>query len=81
MNTLEVRYVRREDGARTAYGVMGSGPVLIVPPGGVTHLEWYTADTAAHETFCARLAEQWLDPPDRHTGVQSLGRYTEKTGG
>jgi pimeloyl-ACP methyl ester carboxylesterase/class 3 adenylate cyclase len=36
---------------------MGDGPVLIVPPGGKTHIEWYTSDTAAQERFCARLAE------------------------
>jgi class 3 adenylate cyclase/pimeloyl-ACP methyl ester carboxylesterase len=54
---FEVRYARRDDGARTAYAVMGKGPVLVLPPGGLTHLEWYTTDTAAHERFCGGLAE------------------------
>jgi len=35
---------------------MGSGPVLVMPPGGLTHMEWYLADTDAHEQFCDRLA-------------------------
>ena len=64
---FEVRYARRVDGARTAYGVIGSGPVLILPPGNLTHLEWYTADTEAHQIFCVRLAEhRTLVLYDRH---------------
>ena len=65
--SFEMRYARREDGVRTAYAVAGSGPVLILPPGGVTNLEWYTGDTDAHEKFCARLAEhRTLVLYDRH---------------
>jgi pimeloyl-ACP methyl ester carboxylesterase/class 3 adenylate cyclase len=46
---------------------MGSGPVLIVPPGGTTHLEWYIGDTEAQRRFCARLAEHHtLVLYDRH---------------
>jgi pimeloyl-ACP methyl ester carboxylesterase len=46
---------------------MGTGPVLIIPPGGTTHVEWYTGDTVAHEKFCARLAEhRTLVLYDRH---------------
>ena len=46
---------------------MGSGPVLVIPPGGLTHLEWYAADTEAHEKFCSRLAEhRTLVLYDRH---------------
>ncbi len=64
---FEVRYAKRPDGVMTAYGVMGSGPVLIMPPGGLTHLEWYSSDTAAHEHFCVRLAERHtLVLYDRH---------------
>ncbi|MEX2160242.1 MAG: adenylate/guanylate cyclase domain-containing protein [Dehalococcoidia bacterium] len=36
---------------------MGSGPVLVVPPGGRTSLDWYLRDTPAQERFLARLAE------------------------
>ena len=47
--------------------VLVSGPVLMLPPGGVTNLEWYTGDTDAHEKFCARLAEhRTLVLYDRH---------------
>ena len=64
---MNVKYVRRPDGARTAYVTMGSGPVLVLPPGGTTHLDWYTGDTDAHEKFCARLAEhRTLVLYDRH---------------
>jgi pimeloyl-ACP methyl ester carboxylesterase len=46
---------------------MGSGPVLIMPPGGTTHLDWYLGDTEAHEKFCTRLAERrTLVLYDRH---------------
>jgi pimeloyl-ACP methyl ester carboxylesterase/DNA-binding XRE family transcriptional regulator len=38
---FDVRYAARTDGARTAYGVVGHGPVLLVPPGFVSHLEWW----------------------------------------
>ena len=34
-----VRYARTEDGVAIAYTVAGSGPVLLIPPGWVTHLE------------------------------------------
>ena len=62
-----VQYARRPDGARTAYATMGSGPVLLVPPGGTTHLEWYYGCTEAHERFCQRLAERrTLVLYDRH---------------
>ncbi len=64
---FDLRYARRSDRASTAYTVMGSGPVLVVPPGGLTNLEWYAADTEAHEKFCSRLAEhRTLVLYDRH---------------
>ena len=64
---FELRYTRRSDGARTAYGVMGNGPVLVMPPGALSHLEWYMGDTQAHEQFCARLAaHRTLVLYDRH---------------
>ena len=66
-DALSIHYARRIDGAMTAYGVMGSGPVLIMPPGAMTHLEWYTGDTQAHRLFCRRLASQHtLVLYDRH---------------
>ena len=62
-----IQYARRSDGVRTAYAVMGSGPALVMPPGGITHMEWYLGDTAAHEQFCDRLAAQrTLILYDRH---------------
>ena len=52
-----IQYVRRPDGARTAYVSMGSGPTLVMPPGALTHLDWYLGGSAAQEAFCQRLAE------------------------
>ena len=53
----QIQYARRPDGVRTAYAVMGSGPVLVVPPGKETSLDWLLGDTPAQERFWARLAE------------------------
>lgn len=62
-----IQYARRPDGARTAYATMGSGPILVMPPGGTTHLDWYLGDTEAHEKFCDRLAaRRTLVLYDRH---------------
>ncbi|MEX0786431.1 MAG: alpha/beta fold hydrolase, partial [Dehalococcoidia bacterium] len=62
-----IQYARRPDGARTAYATMGSGPVLIVAPGGATHIEWYTGDTPAQRAFCTGLAgHRTLVLYDRH---------------
>jgi len=71
-----IQYARRPDGARTAYAVMGDGPVLIVPPGTTTHLEWYMGDTEAQRQFCARLAEHHtLVLYDRHgSGLSDRNR-------
>ena len=72
----DIRYARRADGVRTAYAAMGSGPILIIPPGGLTHLEWYTSDTTANEQFCERLAEhRTVVMYDRHgTGLSDRNR-------
>ncbi len=62
-----IQYARRPDGARTAYAIMGDGPVLVLPPGMTTHLDWYHGCTEAHERFCSRLAERrTLVLYDRH---------------
>jgi pimeloyl-ACP methyl ester carboxylesterase len=39
MDMPPVRYTRAEDGVAIAYTVAGSGPVLLIPPGWVIHLE------------------------------------------
>jgi class 3 adenylate cyclase len=62
-----IKYAVRPDRARIAYAVMGAGPVLVMPPGGSTNIEWYLRDTAAHEVFCSRLAKhRTLVMYDRH---------------
>ena len=52
-----IHYALRPDRARTAYAVLGSGPILVLPPGGLTHIEWYLNETDAQTRFCKRLAE------------------------
>ncbi len=62
-----IQYARRPDGVRTAYVSMGSGPTLVMPPGGLTHLDWYLGGSAAQEAFCQRIAEvRTLVMYDRH---------------
>ncbi len=62
-----IHYALRPDRARTAYATIGSGPILVIPPGGTTHIEWYTSETEAQRTFCGRLAEsRTLVLYDRH---------------
>jgi pimeloyl-ACP methyl ester carboxylesterase len=63
----QIRYALRPDGVRTAYAVFGSGPILVIPPGGTTHIEWYVSETEAQTKFCSRLAEhRTLVLYDRH---------------
>ena len=63
----QIQYAQRPDGASTAYSTMGDGPVLVLPPGTTTHLDWYHGCTEAHERFCSRLAERrTLVLYDRH---------------
>jgi class 3 adenylate cyclase/pimeloyl-ACP methyl ester carboxylesterase len=58
---MTIKYATRSDGARTAYGVTGDGPLLIVPPGWVSHLEVFD-ETSGGRSFTSRLAA-------RHTVV------------
>ncbi len=51
---LKIQYAKRSDGAKTAYGTMGSGPVLIVPPPWFTHLEFWQSEQS--KPFAERLA-------------------------
>jgi pimeloyl-ACP methyl ester carboxylesterase/transcriptional regulator with XRE-family HTH domain len=37
---LEVHYATRADGSHTAYGFAGKGPLLLIAPGFINHLEW-----------------------------------------
>ncbi len=63
---------------RTAYAVLGSGPILVIPPGGTTTIEWYLGETAAQEKFCKALAEhRTLVLYDRHgCGLSDRNRKT-----
>lgn len=53
-----VAFCRTRDGKRLAYMTWGEGPVLIVPPGWVSHLElqWHELGM---ESLCARLARSF----------------------
>ncbi|MEX2247784.1 MAG: alpha/beta fold hydrolase [Dehalococcoidia bacterium] len=62
---MKIRYATRADGARTAYGVMGEGPPLLVPPPWVWNLEWWQNEP--HRSFAGRLAEHFqLVAYDKH---------------
>jgi class 3 adenylate cyclase/pimeloyl-ACP methyl ester carboxylesterase len=62
---MQIRYASRPDGAKVAYGVMGEGPVLFVPPGWVWSLEWWRAEP--HRSFARRLADRFkLVVYDKH---------------
>jgi class 3 adenylate cyclase/pimeloyl-ACP methyl ester carboxylesterase len=54
---MQIRYASRVDGAKIAYGVLGEGPALVIPPGWVWSLEWWRA--APHRSFAERLAERF----------------------
>jgi pimeloyl-ACP methyl ester carboxylesterase len=53
---FDIRYAIRSDGARTAYGTVGSGPVLLIAPGMLSHLEWWDSAPGVM-TFLGPLAE------------------------
>jgi class 3 adenylate cyclase/pimeloyl-ACP methyl ester carboxylesterase len=54
---MQIRYATRADGAKTAYGVMGDGPPVVVPPPWVWNLEWWRIEP--HRSFADRLAERF----------------------
>ncbi|GAA2121119.1 alpha/beta fold hydrolase [Actinomadura napierensis] len=43
---FEIRFCAAEGGVRIAYGTVGNGPLLIVPPGWISHLELLWQDPA-----------------------------------
>jgi pimeloyl-ACP methyl ester carboxylesterase len=53
---FDIRYAIRSDGARTAYGTMGTGPVLLIAPGLISHLEWW-ASAPGVMAFLGPIAE------------------------
>ncbi|KAB2388049.1 alpha/beta fold hydrolase [Actinomadura montaniterrae] len=54
---LEIRFCPAEGGARIAYGTVGDGPPLIVPPAWISHLELSWQDPAVR-AFLLPLAER-----------------------
>jgi pimeloyl-ACP methyl ester carboxylesterase/transcriptional regulator with XRE-family HTH domain len=63
---FDIQYARRADGAATAYATIGSGPVLLHPPGFISHLEWFGAAPDLSK-YLGRLAEhRTLVLYDRH---------------
>ncbi len=58
MEQPRIAFLRRPDGQRIAYMTWGNGPVLVAPPGWVSHLElqW---KLLGMEGFYARLAESF----------------------
>jgi pimeloyl-ACP methyl ester carboxylesterase/DNA-binding XRE family transcriptional regulator len=56
LSLFEIHYATRSDGARTAFGVAGSGPLLLIPPGVISHLEFWEAAPGV-TTFLRPLIE------------------------
>ena len=63
---LDIRYARRTDGARTAYGVTGRGPSLLIPPGLISHLEWYETAPGIGRWLSSLARNRTLVLYDRH---------------
>jgi pimeloyl-ACP methyl ester carboxylesterase len=53
---FDIRHAIRSDGARTAYGTMGTGPVLLIAPGLISHLEWWESAPGV-TAFLSPIAE------------------------
>jgi pimeloyl-ACP methyl ester carboxylesterase len=53
---FDIQYAMRADGAATAYAMIGSGPVLLYPPGFISHLEWFGTAPGVSR-YLRRLAE------------------------
>jgi class 3 adenylate cyclase len=76
----QIRYARRTDGARTAYALLGSGPVMIYAPGFASHLEWSFGLRAGSSAFRDTLAaHRTLVYYDRHGCGLSDRRRTNFT--
>ena len=76
----QIRYARRTDGARTAYAVVGRGPVMVYTPGFTSHLEWNFGLHAGSPTFMDTLAaRRTLIYYDRHGCGLSDRRRTDFT--
>ena len=63
---FDVRYAKRVDGACTAYAILGRGPVLLIPPGFISHLEWWGS---------APGVSAFLRPLARHRSVVLYDRH------
>lgn len=71
----EIRFCTMSDGARIAYGTVGQGPALVVPPGWVSHLEqqWeMPAVRAFYETLARHHTVVFYDK--RGTGLSDRER-------
>ena len=71
----EIRYCGRSDGVRLAYSVCGSGPVLVMPPGWVSHLREAWRDDRRRAFYERLAADHTLVLYDKHgTGLSDRDR-------
>jgi pimeloyl-ACP methyl ester carboxylesterase/DNA-binding XRE family transcriptional regulator len=63
---LKISYATRADGAATAYGSVGQGPVLLIPPGLISHLEWWGTDPGVGPWLRTLADHRTLVLYDRH---------------
>jgi class 3 adenylate cyclase/pimeloyl-ACP methyl ester carboxylesterase len=71
---MQIRYATRPDGVKIAYGVVGDGPPVVIPPGWVWSLDWWRAEP--HKSFVRHLAEHFqIVTYDKHgTGLSDRER-------
>ncbi len=69
-NTLttmfRVQYATRRDGARIAFGRIGRGPVLLMPPGQMSQLDWWGKAPGSEAFLRAMAHHRTLVTYDRH---------------
>jgi pimeloyl-ACP methyl ester carboxylesterase len=63
---FQIKYARRVDGAKTAFGTLGEGPVLLIPPGQLSHIEWWSEAPGFAAALSALSKHRTVVIYDRH---------------
>ena len=74
---FDIRYAGHADGGKTAYGTLGSGTDLLIPPGHFSHLEWWSETPAFTGALRELSAQRTIVTYDRHgCGLSDRDRTT-----
>ena len=72
---LDVRFCTRQDGVRIAYATVGNGPLHVLPPGWISHLEESWASQSQRAFYEALAHGRTLVMYDKHgTGLSNRDR-------